>query len=52
VASGRFVPEKKIAHTHKGSIGNLCTSEIKAKMEEALAQLPGLHLSEFVVNDK
>jgi len=55
VASGRFVPEKKIAHTHKGSIGNLCTSEIKSKMEEALAQLPTAaapHLSEFVVNDK
>ena len=27
---------EKLNHTHKGSIGNLCTEEIKAKMEEAI----------------
>jgi argininosuccinate lyase len=26
---------EKLHHTHKGSIGNLCTGEIKKKMEEA-----------------
>ncbi|MBR4095018.1 MAG: argininosuccinate lyase [Bacteroidales bacterium] len=26
---------EKLHHTHKGSIGNLCTAEIKKKMEEA-----------------
>jgi len=39
VMSGTFAAKKEIAHTHKGSIGNLCTSEIKAKMEAAIKQL-------------
>jgi argininosuccinate lyase len=39
VMSKSFTAIKEVAHTHKGSIGNLCTSEIKAKMEIALSQL-------------
>ncbi len=27
---GNFQPEKKVAHTHQGSIGNLCLNEISA----------------------
>lgn len=39
VNEGSFIPDKKIAHTHKGSIGNLCTAEIRAKMESALSKI-------------
>jgi argininosuccinate lyase len=39
VNEGKFTPDKKIAHTHKGSIGNLCTAEIRAKMESALSKI-------------
>jgi argininosuccinate lyase len=28
IESGNYHPEKKVAHTHEGSIGNLCTKEI------------------------
>jgi argininosuccinate lyase len=40
VAENKFVPGKTIAHTHKGSIGNLCTAEIRAKLD---ALLTGFH---------
>lgn len=39
VMTGTFKAQRKVAHTHKGSIGNLCNSEIKSKMEAALDQL-------------
>ncbi len=32
IQEGSFKPEKKLAHTHEGSIGNLCNEEIKQKM--------------------
>lgn len=36
VAEGRFTTDKKVRHTHEGSIGNLCTKEIKRKFQAAL----------------
>lgn len=36
VNAGRFNYDGKLCHTHKGSIGNLCTEEIKEKMQKAL----------------
>lgn len=33
VEMGTFSAEKRIAHTHKGSIGNLCTSEVVSKFK-------------------
>ena len=36
VAAGAFVPDKAVAHTHKGSIGNLCTAAIRAKLDALL----------------
>lgn len=33
VQSGRFRPEKSGAHTHAGSLGNLCLDEIRQKMK-------------------
>lgn len=31
-----FIPEDKIAHTHEGSLGNLCQEEIRQKMDKRL----------------
>jgi argininosuccinate lyase len=33
IMAGNFTPEKKVNHTHEGSIGNLCLDEIIAKFE-------------------
>lgn len=33
VLNGSFIPEKDIKHTHKGSLGNLCTGEIRKKFD-------------------
>ena len=33
VAGGKFVPSRDLHHTHEGSIGNLCTKEIRTKWE-------------------
>ncbi|HCC85316.1 MAG TPA: argininosuccinate lyase [Porphyromonadaceae bacterium] len=35
VQQGTFHTEKEVHHTHAGSIGNLCTEEIREKMESA-----------------
>lgn len=35
VNNGEFHAVKEVHHTHEGSIGNLCTKEIKEKMERA-----------------
>ena len=33
IMSGDFSPEKKVEHTHEGSIGNLCLDEIQKKFD-------------------
>jgi argininosuccinate lyase len=35
IQESKFHSEKSVNHTHAGSIGNLCTKEIKQKMEKA-----------------
>ena len=40
IASGDFHPQKTVAHTHEGSIGNLCTLEIKQKWERIYGAFP------------
>ena len=35
VQEGNFHSDKQVNHTHAGSIGNLCTEEIKRKMKQA-----------------
>ncbi len=37
IEAGEFHPEKKVAHTHKGSIGNLCLDRIAGKRAEVVA---------------
>ncbi|MBC7720509.1 MAG: argininosuccinate lyase, partial [Pedobacter sp.] len=37
IEAGKFEYSTQVNHTHEGSIGNLCTKEIKAMMDETLA---------------
>jgi len=34
IEAGKFIPCKEVHHTHEGSIGNLCTAQIAALMNE------------------
>ncbi|GHS96723.1 argininosuccinate lyase [Bacteroidia bacterium] len=36
IEAGNFVPDKKVKHTHEGSIGNLCNEQIEALKEEII----------------
>ncbi|MDH5475090.1 MAG: argininosuccinate lyase [Cyclobacteriaceae bacterium] len=36
ILEGNFTPDKKVTHTHEGSLGNLCLGEIKKKFERNL----------------
>ncbi len=38
IEAGRFQPCKTVNHTHEGSIGNLCTEQIAALMQEVWEQ--------------
>jgi argininosuccinate lyase len=37
IEAGRFVTDKKVHHTHEGSIGNLCNDKIEAMKKEILS---------------
>ena len=37
IEAGNFAPDKNIAHTHEGSIGNLCNEQIKGLMQDVLS---------------
>lgn len=39
VQNGTYKPQRSVNHTHAGSIGRLCTAEIKEKMAKAIAGL-------------
>ena len=38
VQRGEYRPDRTLHHTHEGSIGNLCTAEIRAKMERVMKE--------------
>jgi argininosuccinate lyase len=40
VENGTYKKPKQLIHTHEGSIGNLCTAEIKEMMKETVRQFP------------
>jgi argininosuccinate lyase len=40
IEKGTFVPAKEVHHTHAGSIGNLCTAQVKALMDDVLKEFP------------
>ncbi len=37
IERGDFAPEKYVSHTHEGSMGNLCTAQIAALMDQVTA---------------
>ena len=37
IMDGNFIPVKKVRHTHQGSIGNLCNTEITDKMNKIIS---------------
>lgn len=39
IEAGTFTPNKKITHTHEGSIGNLCNKEITELMQQHFASM-------------
>ena len=39
VQRGEYQPTREVHHTHEGSIGNLCTEEIRQKMERVMQDL-------------
>ena len=39
VQKGEYKPTREVHHTHEGSIGNLCTEQIRAKMERVMQDL-------------
>ena len=40
IEAGNFKTEATVKHTHEGSIGNLCTSEIKSQMMKIVRSFP------------
>jgi argininosuccinate lyase len=40
IEKGTFEPPTTVHHTHEGSIGNLCNSQIKSQMETTLNGFP------------
>ncbi len=40
IEAGKFKYDGSIQHTHEGSIGNLCTEEIKRQMQQVLSSFP------------
>ena len=44
VQRGEYRPTREVHHTHEGSIGNLCTAEIRRKMETVMREFetPGM----------
>src|SRR6202008_4964426 len=40
IEAGKFSYDINIHHSHEGSIGNLCTSEIKKQMETVIDSFP------------
>ena len=40
IEAGNFTYNASVNHTHEGSIGNLCTEQIKKQMQEIIVQFP------------
>lgn len=40
IEAGRFTYDTMIRHSHEGSIGNLCTEQIKAQMQKVIDSFP------------
>jgi len=49
IENGNFTPDKNIAHTHEGSIGNLCNEQIVAYKNEVLS---GFNFGKVIESEK
>lgn len=49
IEAGKFVPDKKVSHTHEGSIGNLCNEPIKQLMANVV---DGFHFKGMLEAEK
>jgi len=49
IESGNFTPDKNIAHTHEGSIGNLCNEQIVTYKNEVLS---GFNFEKVIESEK
>ncbi len=50
IESGNFTYDTTVNHTHEGSIGNLCTEEIKEKMNKAIVAFPFFKVNSAISN--
>lgn len=50
IESGNFTYNTDINHSHEGSIGNLCTNEIKKQMQEAVDSFPFASVQSAIEN--
>ena len=41
ISEGSFTYTERIAHTHQGSMGNLCNDKIKVEMDNLMSQIIG-----------
>ncbi len=44
IEKGKFKPNKEINHTHEGSLGNLCTLQIKNKMDDNYSKIDSIKI--------
>lgn len=47
ILEGSFEFSGELHHTHEGSVGNLCTEEVRKKMDKALADFPSVKPIKF-----
>ncbi len=50
IESGKFEYDTSIHHTHEGSVGNLCTDEIKKQMSKLVASFPFQQVHKSIEN--
>ena len=50
IEAGKFSYDPKLQHTHEGSIGNLCTAEIKKQMQKVVDSFPFASVSQALDN--
>jgi argininosuccinate lyase len=50
IEASNFKYETAVQHTHEGSIGNLCTAEIKKQMQKVVGSFPFASVNIAITN--
>ncbi len=50
VEKGEFIPDKKLLHTHEGSIGNLCLDKISEKIRTTIEKFKFVEIHQAIEN--